>query len=109
MTRWTVSVRPKKGNAMNEKKIMKLFRETAYVRMGGSPEEKQAAAWLVQQCEAMGVTARLEEFPVDMATIHNVSLEVDGKMIPCKGYLNAGSHQVEAPLYYLTDNCPHSL
>ena len=94
---------------MNEKKIMKLFRETAYVRMGGSPEEKQAAAWLAQQCEAMGVTPHLEEFPVDMATIREATLTVDGKSIPCKGYLCAGNGKVEAPIYYLRGKDRHSL
>jgi len=86
---------------MTEKKIMKIFRETAYVRMGGSPEEKQTAAYLAQQCAAMGLTAYTEEFPVDMATIREATLTVDGTSIPCKGYFCAGNGQVEAPLYYL--------
>ena len=94
---------------MNQKTISRIIKETAYVRMGGSPEEIKTAQYLKDECAKLGLEATLEAFSVDMATIHNVSLEVDGKMIPCKGYLNAGSHQVEAPLYYLTDNCPHSL
>ena len=36
-------------------------------------------------------------------------LLVDGKEIPCKGYLCAGSGEVEAPLYYLRGNDAYSL
>ena len=94
---------------MKAKQIMKIFRETAYVRMGGSEQEKQAAAYLAQQCAAMGLQTKIEEFDVDMATMQRSELTVDGKQIPCKGYLNAGSAQVEAPLYYLRGNDKHSL
>lgn len=94
---------------MNQKTISRIIRETAYIRTGGSPEEKKAAEYLAEECTKMGLNATLEAFSVDMATISTATLEVDGKAITCKGYLNAGSHQVEAPLYYLTDNCPHSL
>ena len=79
---------------MNEKKIMKVFRETAYVRMGGSAEEKKAAEYLIARCADLGLAARMEEFSVDMATIGQAILTVDGKQIPCKGYLCAGSAQV---------------
>ena len=94
---------------MTEKTIMKILRETAYVRMGGSQEEKQTAAYLQDRCADLGLTAYTEEFPVDMATIREVSLTVDGKQIPCKGYLCAGSGQVEAPLYYLRAKDRYSL
>ena len=94
---------------MTEKQIMKIFNDTAYVRTGGSPEEKRCAQYLKERCEAMGLSARLESFPVDMATIHEAILTVDGKEIPCKGYLCAGSASIEAPLYYLTDQTKQSL
>ena len=45
---------------------------------------------------------RSEVIRVQMATMHTDTLTVDGVSVPCKGYLNAGSHEVEAPLYYLT-------
>ena len=94
---------------MTEKQIMKIFNDTAYVRTGGSPEEKQCAEYLKERCEAMGLPTRLESFPVDMATIQGAVLTVDGKEIPCKGYLCAGSASIEAPLYYLTDQTKQSL
>ena len=94
---------------MNQKTISRIIRETAYIRTGGSAEEKKTAQYLTDECAKLGLNATLEAFSVDMATIHTATLEVDGKLIPCKGYLTAGSHEVEAPLYYLTDNCPYSL
>ena len=94
---------------MTPKSIMKIFRETAYVRTSGSPEELKTAQYLAEKCQALGVTASIEEFPVDMATMEKATLIVDGKEIPCKGYLNAGSGEVEAPIYYLRGNDKHSL
>ena len=94
---------------MNAKSIMKIFRETAYVRMGGSPEELRAAEYLKDQCAKLGLEARLESFEVDMATMEHAELIVDGKSIPCKGYFNAGSGEVEAPLYYLRNTDAYSL
>ena len=89
--------------------IMKIFEDTAYVRMGGSEEELRAANYLAQKCAEMGLDAKLEAFDVDMADIQQATLLVDGKEIPCKGYLCAGSGEVEAPLYYLRSTDPYSL
>ena len=94
---------------MNAKKIMQIFKDTAYVRMGGSAEELRAAEYLQAKCADMGLTASVEAFDVDMATIQCATLTVDGKEIVCKGYLNAGSGEVEAPLYYLRSTDPYSL
>ncbi len=89
--------------------IMKIFEETAYVRMGGSAEELRCAEYLKQQCADMGLEAIIEDFPVQMADIQEAILVVDGKEIPCKGYRNAGSREVEAPLYYLSSTDPYAL
>ena len=94
---------------MNAPEIMKIFEDTAYVRMGGSPEELKAAQYLREKCAQLGLEAKLESFDVDMANIEEAVLLVDGKEIPCKGYLNAGSAEVEAPLYYLLNTDAHSL
>ena len=94
---------------MDADKIMKIFVDTAYVRMGGSDEELRAAQYLQEQCAHMELEARLESFEVDMANLRNAVLTVDGVQIPCKGYLNAGSADVEAPFYYLRNTDPHSL
>ena len=94
---------------MNALEIMKIFEDTAYVRMGGSEEELRAAKYLAQKCAEMGLEAKLEAFDVDMADIQQATLLVDGKEIPCKGYLCAGSGEVEAPIYYLRSTDPYSL
>ena len=86
---------------MDVKKIMEIFRETAYVRMGGSPEEKKTAEYLKEQLSCMGLEAQLQPFSVDMSNIQEAQFLADGVSIPCKGYLCAGSAEVEAPFYYL--------
>ena len=92
-----------------QKKIMKIFRDTAYVRMGGSEAELQAAQYIQSLCAELGLKATLKPFEVDMATIEEAALSVDGTQIPCKGYFCAGSGEVEAPLYYLRNTDDFSL
>ena len=94
---------------MNKKKLANIFRQTAYVRMGGSAEELRCAEYLKQQCAELGLEARIEGFPVQMSNIQEATLTVDGKNITCKGYSCAGSAEVEAPFYYMTSTDPYSL
>jgi len=94
---------------MDAKAIMKIFEDTAYVRMGGSEEELKAAKYLHAKCAELGLEAQVQEFDVDMATIQKAELLVDGVQIPCKGYLNAGCADLEAPLYYLRGTDKYSL
>lgn len=94
---------------MDATKIMKIFEDTAYVRTGGSKEELQCAEYLRDRCTEMGLAAKLEAFEVDMADIQTAVFEADGVSIPCKGYLNAGTHEVEAPFIYLTNTDKYSL
>ena len=54
---------------MKKEQIMKIFEDTAYVRMGGSAEELRAAEYLKAQCDALGFEAQIVPFEVDMATI----------------------------------------
>ena len=88
---------------MNTKLMEKIFADTDYIRTGGSAEELRAAEYLRSVCADMGLDAYLESFPTAMSTMEEATLTVDGKEIPCKGYFLAGSGEVEAPLYYLTD------
>ena len=94
---------------MDAKKIMKVFEDTAYVRMGGSAEELKCAEYLKQCCADMGLEATIEPFEVEMATIQEAVFLADGESITCKGYFNAGSSEVEAPFYYLRSTDPYSL
>ena len=94
---------------MYSNKIMSIFEDTAYVRMGGSPEELKTAQYLQNQIAELGLKAEIVPFNVDMATISEAKLLVDGEEVTCKGYLCAGSHEVEAPFYYLRSTDPYAL
>lgn len=94
---------------MNAQQVNQIFADTAYVRTGGSDEELKCAQYLQGKCAEMGLEAYLEEFEVDMSDIKEAVLVVDGKEITCKGYLCAGSSEVEAPLYYMTGTDEYSL
>ncbi len=94
---------------MKSELIEKIFADTAFVHTGGSAEELRVAEYLKSTCEELGLEARIEEFEVEMATMHEATLTVDGREIPCKGYLCAGNGEIEAPLYYLTDGDKYSL
>lgn len=94
---------------MHTQTIDRILAETAYVRMGGSAEELACAQYLKAECEKLGLEAHLEAFDVQMATIKYARLLADGVEIPCRGYLNAGSAAIEAPLYYLPCDDPCSL
>ncbi|MBO5981908.1 MAG: M28 family peptidase, partial [Clostridia bacterium] len=94
---------------MNTQKIMKIFEDTAYVRMGGSEAELKCAEYIKGLCAEMGLKAEIEDFEVSMATIKTAKLYADGEEITCKGYMLCGSGEVEAPLYYLTNTDKYSL
>ena len=94
---------------MNAEKIMKIFSDTAYVRMGGRPEEKKAADYICRCVAEFGKQAALEPFEVPMGDIQEAVFTADGVEIPCKGYMCAGSGEIEAPFYYLRSTDPWSL
>lgn len=94
---------------MNAEKIMKIFSDTAYVRMGGRPEEKKAADYICRCVAEFGKQAALESFEVPMGDIQEAVFTADGVEIPCKGYMCAGSGEIEAPFYYLRSTDPWSL
>lgn len=94
---------------MNIDKINQILADTAYVRMGGSDQERECAEYLQSCCRKMGFQAEFEPFPVDMADLQQAILTVDGREIPCKGYLCAGTGEVEAQLTYLANTDAYSL
>lgn len=94
---------------MKKEQMQLIFEETAYIRTGGSLEERRCANYLRDKCNEMGIEAAIEEFEVEMADMKKAVLMVDGEKIPCTGYLCAGSGKVEAPLYYLTGQDSYSL
>ena len=94
---------------MDAKQIMQIFADNAYVRTGGSPEELRAAGYLRDKVAQMGLTARIVPFEVPMARMEAAAFLADGQAVPCKGYLCAGSADLEAPFYYLRGTDPYSL
>ena len=94
---------------MNAEQIMKLFADTAYIRTGGSPEELRTAQFLQETVAGMGLKAGIVPFDVPMAKLQEAVFEADGVQVTCKGYLCAGSGEVEAPFYYLRGSNPYAL
>ena len=94
---------------MDPKKIMNIFSDTAYVRMGGSAEELKTAEYLRQQVQNLGLDAQIVPFDVPMATIGKATFQADGIEVTCKGYLCAGNADIEAPFYYLRGSDKYSL
>ena len=86
---------------MNVKQIDQIFQDTAYIRMGGRPEELKCAEYLKEKCAEIGreagveLNAKLVPFEVDLADIQEAKLYVDGKEIGCTGYMNSGSSTSE--------------
>ncbi|MBQ2203157.1 MAG: M28 family peptidase [Oscillospiraceae bacterium] len=94
---------------MDTRKMQQIFLDTDFVHRSGTPEELQVANYLKEQCEALGVSARLEAFPVAMAEIETARVEADGREIPCKGVFCCGSGEVEGELYYMPAQDPVSI
>ena len=86
---------------MNLKSMRQIFRDTDFVHRSGTEQELQVAEYLKDRCEAMGVSARIEGFPVAMGDIEEAHVFADGKEIPCKGCFCCGSGSVEGELYYM--------
>ena len=86
---------------MNLEHIRKIIDEAGHIRVSATREEYETAEYLVRECEAMGIPARIEAFPVPVTEIHEAHLWADGTEIPCTGYELCGSGTVEAPLVYL--------
>ncbi len=94
---------------MNTLKINQILEDTAYVHMGGREEELTCAKYLQKCCEEVGLEAKIEPFEVDLGDIHEAKLIVDGKEVPCKGFMLSGNADIEAPLYYLRNTDAYSL
>ena len=96
---------------MKAKDVKQILKDTAYPHTAASPEEMQCLTYLQQRCQQIGLTTRVEGFPIERADIRLASLTVDGRDYPCKAYIGCGSGKVEGPLYYLrnTDELSFSL
>ena len=93
---------------MNKRELMRIFKDNAYVRMGGTGEELKCAEYIAGLCSKYGETT-IEPFPVEMGELTRSSMCAEGVNIRCKGYMLCGSGTVSAPLYYLTGTDKYSL
>ncbi len=58
------------------KRAMELLEKLNFTRVAGSPEELRAAELLKAECEAIGVPAVIERFPIEDADIDAATLEI---------------------------------
>ena len=58
---------------MNGRAYKQIFTDTDFVHRSGTPEELCVAEYLKARCEALGVPAHLESFPVPMGSIFAIS------------------------------------
>lgn len=86
---------------MNCKMINKIFKDTAYIRTGGTKEELRTAEYIKSLCAERGLNAKIEAFPITMYETKTASLVVDGKEIPCKAWNGSVSKSTKAEFYYL--------
>jgi hypothetical protein len=94
---------------MTHEQMRQIFSDTDFVHRSGTPEELRVAEYLKARCEALGVPARIEAFPVAMGEIREARVVADGKEIPCKGFFCCGSGTVEGELYYMPAQDPVSI
>ena len=94
---------------MNTRAMRQIFKDTDFVHTSGTDAELRVAELLKARCEAMGVPARIEGFPVPMGRIEEARVFADGKEIPCKGFACCGSGEVEGELYYMPGQDPVSV
>lgn len=81
--------------------LQQIFDDTDFVHASGTKEELQVAEYLKEQCEGLGVTAKIEEFRVAMGEIENAHLYADGEKITCKAFTCCGSGSVKGEFYYM--------
>lgn len=86
---------------MNCKMINKIFKDTAYIRTGGTKEELRTAEYIKSLCAERGLNAKIEAFPITMYETKTARLVVDGREIPCKAWNGSVSKSVQAKFYYL--------
>lgn len=94
---------------MNTALVRKILKDTDFIRVGGTEQELKVAEYLKGLAEGFGAEAHLESFPVQMTHMQEAHLYADGVEIPCKGFLNCGSGEVEAPFLYLPSTDAASL
>lgn len=62
--------------SMCKERAWKLLEDMSFVRVAGSEEDVKCANLLKETCESAGVPAVIENFEVDVVTVHTATLEV---------------------------------
>lgn len=62
--------------SMCKVRAWELLNEMSFVRVAGSPEDLKCAEILKAHCDKAGVPAVIEDFEVDVVTVHTATLEV---------------------------------
>lgn len=62
---------------MNKKTVARIFKDTAYVRAGGTDEELRCAQYIKDTLSGYGAQAYIEPFKAPMGTIREQMLMVD--------------------------------
>ncbi|MCR4724685.1 MAG: DUF4910 domain-containing protein [Clostridia bacterium] len=88
---------------MDIKKIKRILKDTAFPHVSGTPEELKVAQYLAEECRALGVETKIEEFQVAGGEIQKAVLTADGKEIPCNGYMASGNADITAPFIHLRE------
>lgn len=94
---------------MKVKEFEKIFKDTDFVHMSGSKEEKEVAEYLRDRCKDLGVKASLESFEVEMSKMEDFILTCDGKEIMCEAFNCCGSGEVTGEVYYMPATDPVSI
>ena len=94
---------------MDIKRIMDVFKDTDFAHPSGTAAELKAAEYLCGRCRKLGASARIEAFPVSMATIEEAHVYADGTEIPAKALFCCGSGEVSGELYYMPSTDKYSI
>ncbi len=68
-----------------------LVQKMSFVRFGGTQQELDAANILINEIEALGGRAEIEEFKISAWKFNKYSIKVNGKELDCLPFGNSGS------------------
>ena len=94
---------------MDSRSIRKILSDTAYIKRAGTEEEKRCAEYIKDLCRQMELSARSEEFPLDLFQTHTERLTVDNEEIACRGYWGLQGGTASAKLHYLQSTDAYSV
>ena len=94
---------------MNKREVDKILRDTAYIRVSGTKEEKRCAEYICDKCRKIGIDAEVQPFKIAKYNTKKCSLLVNGRAIECTSYGGVGNCEAEGEIYYYLRNSNSSL